>query len=449
MRVPWRPGAPFLVFLALWLIYGATITKYNLYDFTLQQAVIESIVERGTFEVGASEVPMLKAAGDKFMYNGRWLPAKQPGQFAFGAPVYLVCRLLGITYASHYLLAGAIVTWLTASLMSAVSSAFLVWLLRDVWGFCTVTALFATLCHALGTNLLPYSGIAHHDVIALSFLLISFCLLEYGIRKEMCQRWSTGCVAGLLLGLTLFTSMLPAVIVATLFVYVALTASRRFALWTAAGTALGLLPLALYNWHYFGNPLVQANIAGRYTETFFSPEPQRFLDHLNVYLGTGDLSVVMYMPIVILGLAGQWLLGTGLRSERWLLVAIVALHLLYILNIPFVGACQYGPRLMLPALPFAAMGLPGLLAWTRRRRHAVAIAFLVYIVAVYSFLVNAVGSLVGTMFCETYRFAFLVYLRMPLGRDMDSYPLALTCLALCALLCGRPAARALVAGQGS
>ncbi|HET6372359.1 MAG TPA: glycosyltransferase family 39 protein [Candidatus Polarisedimenticolia bacterium] len=416
-----------LLFLVLWLVYGATITKYDLYDFTLQHAVVEALVERGTFQVGGSANPLLRDAGDKFEFEGKWLPAKQPGQFVAGAVVYAACRLFGITYAQNYLLAASLVTWLSASLLSALAGAFVFKLASEIWGFRRPAALFSALCYGLATNSLPYSGIAHHDVIAISYFILALYLIERAIQARPGERDHLGLPAGLLLGLTLFTSMLPAVVVVALIAYVMLTRRAALILRAFLGLLAGLLPLAVYNTHYFGNPLMQANMAGDYSDTIVSVDPVRFLDHLNVYFGVGDVSVLKYMPIVMVGLAGVCLFPRRLQRQQVLLASAAALHLMYVLNIPAIGYCQYGPRFLLPMTAVAMMGLAPWIEWLSSRRVAPVLAWGTSALAAYSFVVNLTGAIVGTMYCETRQFAFPVYLRMPLGPEMDTYPLALVC----------------------
>ncbi len=447
-----RPGRrAAALFAGLWLFYGATIAKYDLYDYPLQYAVVEAIVERGTFEVGGSRVPLLGAAGDKFLYRDRWLPAKQPGQFMLGALVYAPLRLAGLDFVNRYLTTAALVTWLTASLLSALAGAFLFRLVIEVWEQPEAAAWFCALGCGVGTILLPYSGIAHHDVMAVSMLVIAFFLIERAVRRREWERRGPALLAGLLMGAALLTSMLPAVVTAVMAAHVLLTRERRFVLTVAGGSLGGLLPLAAYNWHYFGNPLMQANLAGGYTDTVFSPDPGRFLEHLGVYLGLGDVSVLKYEPILLVGLAGLVVAGGGMGRARHVLRAAAALHLFYVLNIPAIGYCQYGPRFLIPLVPFVMMGVPAALARLRNLPAAPALlaSSAACLLAVWSFLVNLMGSLAGTMYCETTRFAFPVYLRMPLGAQLDSYPLALLCGGALAALAALAGGRALLRGPAA
>src|SRR3989442_121833 len=76
-----------VLFLFVWLAYGAAINSDNLVKFNLQQIGVEAIVERHQFYLEGSEVPELQPLGDVFLYQGHKYAAKQPCQFIAGAPV--------------------------------------------------------------------------------------------------------------------------------------------------------------------------------------------------------------------------------------------------------------------------------------------------------------------------------------------------------------------------
>src|SRR3989442_10155447 len=310
-----------IVFVGLWLLYGATIDRTDVYDYAVQQFVIASMVARGTYAIGDASTDRLKRTVDTFLYDGRRLPAKQPGQFTIGFLAYLLCSPFGLTYARDRILTSAVVTWLTSSLLSALAAAFLYWMVARAWGFSRGDAAFAAVGSGVATTIFPYSGVAHHDIIAASYLLIAFCLIEKAIVVQQGRRLAAPLIAGALLGLTLFTSMLPAGIVLVLLARAALARSRGLLPGVLPGLLLGLLPLFAYNLHYFGNPFMQANIAGGFTDTYFHPALENFLRHLNVYFGEGELSVLKYMPIVLLGVAGTFLLATNLVAQRRVVLA--------------------------------------------------------------------------------------------------------------------------------
>lgn len=424
-----------VVFLGLWFLYGATIDRTDVYDYALQQFVIASLVGRGTYAIGEAGDDRLKRVTDTFVYNGRRLPAKQPGQFTLGALAYMACAPFGIAYNRDRILASAAVTWLTSSLLSALAAACLFLLLAGVWRFARAEAAFATAACGIATILFPYSGVAHHDILAVSFLVIAIYLVELSILGESppgagrARALAPPVGAGVLLGLTLFTSMLPAMIVLVVLARVTLARGATRTLALLGGLGAGILPLLAYNAHYFGNPFLQANAAGGFSDTFFKPDAGNFLHHLNVYFGTGDLSVLKYMPVVVLGAAGLWLFDRRLLAEKRMLWGGIALHLAYVLNIETIGGCQYGPRYLIPIVPLAMLGLPGLLAWGKTAGKtwpwAAATAL-----ALASAAVNLVGALEGTMFCDTPTFAFFAGLRGVAGLSAGDFPLAPLCLGL-------------------
>src|SRR5262245_20662034 len=121
-----------LLFAAVWLLYGLVVNSSNLNEFNLQQIGIESIVERHHFFVEGSPTPQLQPRGDVFPYSGHLYAAKQPGQFMAGAVAYFFLHSLGLSYVSQFELTAALVTWLTAGLVTAVATVVIFRLARDM-----------------------------------------------------------------------------------------------------------------------------------------------------------------------------------------------------------------------------------------------------------------------------------------------------------------------------
>src|ERR1043165_5969413 len=119
-----RARMEWLLFLTLWFAYGVAINSGNLNAFGLQQAGVEASVERhhlylqGSGGEGLDVQPGIAA----FLHPGHIYPAKQPGQFMFGACAYFPLHAAGLSYADNYLLTAALVTFLTASLVTAAAS---------------------------------------------------------------------------------------------------------------------------------------------------------------------------------------------------------------------------------------------------------------------------------------------------------------------------------------
>lgn len=440
-----------LLFLTLWFAYGVVINSGNLEAFGLQQAGVEAYVERRQLYLEGSRVERLQVRPvvDAFLYDGHVYPAKQPGQFMAGACAYFPLHALGLSYAADYLLTAALVTFLTASLVTAAAAVAVFRIALALapaasGRFCFFWPLLAALSYGLATTAFAYSGIAWHDTLATGYLTLALYLVVRLSRggDEGRKAAALAACAGALLGLTVTTSMLPffmAAVVASYFV-----ALRRWKLLPAfvAGCLAGLAPLFAYNVVCFGNPLLLPNIAGNYSDTFFRPEWTNFLGKLRFY----GWMLTLYVPVFWLGLAGLALYPARLRREQLLVGAMLVALAAYILNIEADGTCQYGPRYLLPAMPFVSLGLMG---FTRFRGGALRLSAALTVTAcgLASFLINLIGAMHGAMLCDFPRSALWPYLSEMLDGRMRSYPLApwllppaIVCLALFvhALVARRP-----------
>ncbi|MCA1622098.1 MAG: hypothetical protein LC795_23070 [Acidobacteria bacterium] len=432
-----RPGTrrlECLLFLSLWLAYGVAVNSGNLEAFTLQQAGVEAYVERGHFYLEGSRVPafQIKPVVDAFLFEGHVYPAKQPGQFMAGALAYLPLRALGLTYAGDYLLTAALVTFLTASLVTAAAS---VAVFRTARGLCAEGAgravfwpLLAALSYGLGSTAFAYSGIAWHDSLAAGYLAMALCLLVRLSRGEAERPAALAAGAGALLGLTVTTSMLPFPAASVAAVYFLSLRRPRLLPFFVAGGLAGLAPLLVYNAVCFGNPLLPANVAGGYGDTFFKPSWENFTSKSVFYARM----LTLYAPIFWAALAGLALFPRRLRREQLVLLAMLAAHAAYVFNIEADGTCQWGPRYMLPAMPLACLGLAGF-AHPRGAATGKTLALVVSACALASALINLVGAAHGAMLCYFPHWAVGKYLAEMWAGGARTHPLAAwLLLPLCA-----------------
>ena len=427
-----------LLFLVLWFAYGAAINSSNLLEFGLQQIGVEAIVERGHFYLEGSTSPNLQTKGDVFEYRGHKYAAKQPGQFMAGAVIYFFLHQLGLSYVNQYLLTAALVTFFTTSLVLAASAVALFELARELTA--EKSGLFwplaSTLGYALATTAFAYSGIAHHDALATGYLLIAFYLIVQLSRGQTTKHASYLKVAGggLLLGLTITTSMLPffmAILCAIYFIFL-----RRWQLLPLFLVSMlaGLLPLFVYDALSFGHPLLLPNIAGNYSDTYFQLSPANFGNKVAIYAQ----ALFFYAPIFVVGLFGFSYLPTAVKRQPHVLAmgAMLIVIAVYILNIGTDGDCQFGPRYLLPAMPFASLGIAGYshLSTANERRLA---GLIVVAVTVVSFGINLVGAMQGAMNCSKGSDALVNHLTGIFRGNWQTHPLALWLalpLAICVAL---------------
>jgi hypothetical protein len=423
-----------LLFLSLWLAYGVAVNSGNLEAFTLQQAAVEAYVERGHFYLEGSSVPafQIKPVVDAFLHEGHVYPAKQPGQFMAGALAYAPLRALGLSYAADYLLTAALVTFLTASLVTAAASVAVFRTARefvaDGAGRGIFWPLLAALSYGLGSTAFAYSGIAWHDSLAAGYLVTALCLLVRLSRGAAQRPAAHAFGAGALLGLTVTTSMLPFPSAAVAGLYFLTLRRPRLLPFFFAGGLAGLAPLLVYNAVCFGNPLLPANVAGGYADTFFKPTRENF-EAKSVFYAR---MLTLYAPVFWAGLAGLALFPRRLRREQLLILGMLLAHAAYVLNIEADGTCQWGPRYMLPAMPLACLGLAGFSALRGASMRKTA-AVVVSAFALASALVNTVGAAHGAMLCYFPHWAVGRYLAEMWAGGARAHPLAAwLALPLCA-----------------
>jgi hypothetical protein len=423
-RFPRFATTEVILFFSLWLVYGMTINSRNLNDFNLQQAGVEAMVERHHFYLEGSATPELQGIGDTFVYQGHTYANKHPGQFMAGAAVYLFLYLMGLRYANHYLLVAALVTFFTAALATAAGGLAVFKLSEGLsGGRGRRWAILGTFAFGFATTAFPYSGIAHHDAIASGYLIVAFYLIFSLSRAGDSQktRFVKASFAGLLLGLTITTSMLPFFMAVTVGIY--FLAQRQWKLIApfVICVVLGLLPMLIYDAVNFGNPFLLAAIAnykftGYDPEAFFHFDWNNFVEKMNVYAQF----VTLYAPVLWLGLLGLFLLPRKHADAKYAAIITVSLLVIYVTNIQGLGTCMYGPRYILPVMPFACLGFAGLPNIGSWKRITWVVALVVFAIAT---LVNLVGALRGAMYCNLAQYAFPQYLSEIKSGQLGSFPL--------------------------
>ena len=411
-----------LLFLTVWFAYGLTINSGNLTAFGLQQAGVEAYVERHSLYLEGSQVESLKVKPvvDAFLYNGHIYPAKQPGQFMIGALAYYPLYFLGFSYSNNYLLTAALVTFLTGSLVTGFSVMGVFKIVSRLHP--SVSILWPIVCalvYGFATTAFPYAGIAWHDSIATGYLVWAFYLL-LRIRTSEDERSMRidSALFGLMLGLTVVTSMLPFLITVVLAFYFLALRKWRLIWFFVGGGLIGLAPLLIYNQICFGNPLLLPNVAGGYRDTFFHFSDANFLAKLRFY----SHMLTVYVPVFWCGIVGLLLFPKRLRHEQLLILVVLLAGFIYILNIDATGTCQYGPRYLLPAMPFASIGLVGF-SFVRNVRLRIVLTLSIVTVAAGSLAINLIGAMHGAMLCDFPEFAAGLYLSQMLNSGMKSFPL--------------------------
>jgi hypothetical protein len=264
---------------------------------------------------------------------------------------------------------------------------------RFIPGYGTAAAI--TL--GLGTVVMIFAAEFFSHVISAGLAFAAFCVL----MKERDGPPGTRPVvlAGLLAGLAVTFEFQAGLAGIVLFGYALsrrLDWPRRAAAY-AAGAVAGALPTLAFNTWAFGNPLKLAysdavafpgvtghDVLGLNSHGFFGITAPRFDSAVDLLLAGRGLLVLT--PIVLVSVVGVLIMRrAGHRAEANTILAVAAVYFIYNAGywLPFGGGTP-GPRFLIPALPFLAVGL----AFAYKRLPALTLGL-----AIPSALLMLIGSI--------------------------------------------------------
>ncbi|HET8593591.1 MAG TPA: hypothetical protein VFL56_07975, partial [Solirubrobacterales bacterium] len=255
----------------------------------------------------------------------------------------------------------------------------------------------AAITLGLGTIVMTFAAEFFSHVISAALGFAAFMVL---IReRDGTPSLGAVAVAGLLAGLAVSFEFQTGLVGVVLFFY---ALSRRTDLLRragayAAGAIAGAIPTLAFNLWAFGDPLELAygsavespgltghDVIGLNSDGFFGITAPRLDSAIDLLLAGRGLLVLT--PIVVIGVVGTLLLRRGpRRAEANVILAVAAIYFVYNSGywLPFGGGTP-GPRFLIPALPFLAVGL----ATAYRRFPAVTLGL-----AVPSAMLMVIGSL--------------------------------------------------------
>ena len=334
-----------------------------------------AIVDRGTIRIDDYR----DQTGDKAEVDGRYYTDKQPGYSLAAAVPYAAAKgVLGLPdhprggLALRYWPGDYWATLGTAGLASAIAGALLAVIARR-FGCGPRTSAIVGLSYGLATPAFAYATMSYGHQLASACLLGAFALIDRpGDRRPARAMAAAGVLAAWASVVELSVGPVSAILAA----FAAFEAARgrvsarglvAFVLGAMGPTAI----LLAYNLLAFGHPLDigYAHHADPYFETLHPPENPSGLtaprwDRLVPLLWGRYRGLGFYAPIVLLAVPG-WLASLTRGWAAASLVSMMAAGAVLLVNLSYpewTGGWSTGPRLLVPALPFAMIGVAGALA---------------------------------------------------------------------------------------
>ncbi len=343
--LPWR--RPRHELLLLMLVASVALTPVHATSAQdTSRLCLTSALTHGSVVVEAS---CIQDSVDRALRAGRIYSDKAPGMSVIALPA---TEAVGMAPPPQWHSTGDLGLWAVRVLGSGVAFLLCALLVGRVaeglapgWGGPTLVTF------GLGTLAAPFAATTFDHVSAGALGFGAF-LLAWGRRAGL---------AGLAVGTAITFEYQAALIAAVVTCYVALRGLRPLLRYVLASLP-PLLLLGAYHWAAFGSPLhtPYRYVDNEYTSSqasgFFGIRLPRLHAAYDVMIGNGGLLVIS--PVLAIAAAGLVLVGVRHRAEAIACAAVTLLFLALSFGyfLPY-GGLSPGPRFVIPALPFLALGL--------------------------------------------------------------------------------------------
>ena len=312
---------------------------------------------------------------DKSFYNGHYYSDKAIGTSLLGvifyAPMYWLMKLTSFEMDLRQI--KYILTFLVIGLPSAITGCLL-YILCETISKSKMKAFVATLSVMLGTMCLPFSAIFFGHQLAAAFLFSSFFLIfQLKLKPDMKNQPLYLFWIGFLLGCAFLVEYTTLVVILLLVVYCVYllwekkspAENLRKLIMPTLGGVIPIVILMIYNNHIFGSPFT---IGYEHLGNEFQASMSKGLMGINwprllvlYYLTFHPAQGLFWQsPVLLLGFVGLYymLINKQYRIEAMVIVFSSVLYLL--LNSGYFmwwGGASFGPRHLIPMLPFLAIPL--------------------------------------------------------------------------------------------
>ena len=313
---------------------------------------------------------------DFAMRDGAILSDKAPGQPFLMVPFYLIGKTIGLPPIEPDLPApgffGNRMLWWLSTWTSAIPTAILAALMRRVATQTSGNAragLVAAVAMVFTTLLLPFANLLFGHALAACLIYAAWVLADGGTAAPETVSTTRLLWAGGLSGLAVLVEYTCAIVVIALIVQLLVTNARTVWAYALGGAPFALL-LGLYNWTAWGSPISfsysnSGSFATHHAKGLFGiqlPDPGLTLQVL-----VGERGLFLMTPICLAGCFGLFLLIRQAHTRRVALFSLVVFIAFVCVQggwSSVTAGASPGPRYVVPALPFLAIGVARFWQWS-------------------------------------------------------------------------------------
>lgn len=358
----WRPE---ILLVVLVLVITAPVVQLLMAHQASRLAFTGAVWDRGTVQIDAYE-PILGV--DFAERDGHLYSDKAPGQPFLVAPFYGMARAVGAEPAETERFFGNLTLWWTSLWSSAIPLAALAvmmrrFALRIVGDQRAATAAAAGV--ALTTMLLPFGTVLFSHVLA-----AALCFGAYLAGRDPDAPPARLAAAGLLGGLAVVTEYTAGIVVVVLGVLILRRHGARVLAYVAGGLPAAAV-LLVYNAVAWGSPTEFSYTNSGSFDEFHAqglfgirvPDPG-----LTAQVLFGERGLLTLTPILLVGLIGLAQLAGRRRTREAGVVGLVVFGAFVAVQggwFSVTAGASPGPRYVVAAIPFVAVGVAAAWRWSR------------------------------------------------------------------------------------
>jgi uncharacterized membrane protein len=383
-----------LVFLASLLVYLLTLN--GLWAIDHATAFLEfdyAIWVNHTFVLGTAP-SFVPHSVDTFLRNGSYYMAAAPGTGILALPFSILGFLVS---GGQFTVFGwtMVFSEIPIALCNAIA-VYLVYRVARLYFDAQVCALLA-IAYAFSTISFPFATfVFQHDPSAMFDILAAYVALRMGRGDWWGIRHASMC--GLVLSAAFLTDYVNGVLGLLIFAYLLAVALGRVprqlrkdlvivGSFVLSFVAIGVVLYLAYNYANFGNALISSEEAYKNTGSVLSSFSYPI--QLGVVLNTvtPERGIFLFSPFLAVGLVGMAMMVRRLPREGLFMLALfLGVFLPYSMWRDASGGWGFGPRFLIPAMPF--MIIPAGFALQKMRSDRARILV---------FMLYAAGAVVNTL----------------------------------------------------